>query len=291
MHVGEGCEESLREENTEELDNKPPLYQDLGMEKGTSVATLQERVALITGAGRGIGAAEAVRLAQAGARVAVLDLSEDHCWETVQRVQDVGVEAIAVACDVARPEQVKSAVSRVVEHFGRLDILVNNAGILRDNLLFRMSDDEWDTVIAIHLKGSFLCSREAQKYMVKQRYGKIVMTSSISALGNRGQVNYAAAKAGLQGLMRTMAIELGPFNINVNAVAPGWIETDMLIQAAQGLGTSMDVLREQFAKEIPLRRLGQPHDVANVVAFLVSDEASYINGETIYVAGGPVGVL
>ena len=227
-----------QKEYTEELDNKPPLYQDLGMEKGTSVATLQERVALVTGAGRGIGAAEAVRLAQAGARVAVLDLSEDHCWETVQRVQDVGGEALAVACDVARPEQVKSAVSRVVEHFGRLDILVNNAGILRDNLLFRMSDTDWDAVIAIHLKGSFLCSREVQRYMVEQRYGKIVMTSSISALGNKGQVNYAAAKAGLQGLMRTMAIELGPFNINVNAVAPGWIETDMLIEAARGLGTA-----------------------------------------------------
>ena len=218
------------------------------MEKGTSVATLQERVALVTGAGRGIGAAEAVRFARDGAMVAVLDLSEDQCWETVQRVQDMGGEALAVACDVAQPDQVKSAVSRVVEHFGRLDILVNNAGILRDNLLFRMSDADWDAVIAIHLKGSFLCSRAAQRYMVEQRYGKIVMTSSISALGNKGQVNYAAAKAGLQGLMRTMAIELGPFNINVNAVAPGWIETDMLVQAAQGLGTSMDVLREQFAK-------------------------------------------
>ena len=255
------------------------------------MVTLQERVALVTGAGRGIGAAEAVRLAQAGARVAVLDLSEDHCWETVQRVHDAGGEALALACDVAQPEQVKNAITQVVEHFGRLDILVNNAGILRDNLLFRMSDDEWDAVIAIHLKGSFLCSREAQKYMVKQRYGKIVLTSSISALGNRGQVNYAAAKAGLQGLTRTMAIELGPFNINVNAVAPGWIETEMLVQAAKGLGTSMDVLREQFAKDIPLRRLGRPEDIANVVAFLVSDEASYINGETIYVAGGPVGVL
>jgi 3-oxoacyl-[acyl-carrier protein] reductase len=261
------------------------------MEKGTAVVTLHERVALVTGAGRGIGAAEAVRLAQAGAKVAVLDLSEDHCWDTVQRVQDVGADAIAVGCDVARPDQVTRAITQVVEHFGRLDILVNNAGILRDNLLFRMSDDEWDAVIATHLKGSFLCAREAQKYMVKQRYGKIVMTSSISALGNRGQANYAAAKAGLQGLTRTMAIELGPFNINVNAVAPGWIETDMLIQAAQGLGTSMDVLREQLAKEIPLRRLGQPQDIANVVAFLVSDEASYINGETIYVAGGPAGVL
>jgi 3-oxoacyl-[acyl-carrier protein] reductase len=275
-------------ETKREMNTMPAHH---GGEKGTSVATLPERVALVTGAGRGIGAAEAVRLAQAGAKVAVLDLSEDHCWETVERVRDLGADAIAVGCDVARTDQVTRAITRVVEHFGRLDILVNNAGILRDNLLFRMSDDEWDAVISIHLKGSFLCAREAQKYMVKQRYGKIVMTSSISALGNRGQANYAAAKAGLQGLTRTMAIELGPFNINVNAVAPGWIETDMLIQAARGLGTSMDVLREQLAKEIPLRRLGQPQDIANVVVFLVSDEASYINGETIYVAGGPVGVF
>src|SRR2546430_10069819 len=216
------------------------------------MATLQERVALVTGAGRGIGAAEAVRLAQAGARVAVLDLSEDHCWETVQRVQDVGAEAIAVGCDVARTDQVKRAITRVVEHFGRLDILVNNAGILRDNLLFRMNDDEWDAVIAIHLKGSFLCSRAAQRYMVEQRYGKIVLTSSISALGNKGQVNYAAAKAGLQGLMRTMAIELGPFNINVNAVAPGWIQTEKLLQAAPGLRTRSAALSDLSCSEIPL---------------------------------------
>ena len=223
--------------------------------------------------------------------VAVLDLSEESCRETVQRVRDAGGDAIAVACDVSQADQVKRAITRVIAHFGHLDILVNNAGIIRDNLLFKMSDDDWDAVIDIHLKGSFLCSREAQRYMVEQRYGKIVMTSSISALGNKGQVNYAAAKAGLQGLMRTMAIELGPFNINVNAVAPGWIETDMLMQTAERLGTSMEVLREQFAREIPLRRMGRPEDIANVVAFLVSDDAAYISGQTIYVAGGPVGAM
>src|SRR5919202_6838721 len=215
------------------------------MEKGTSVATLHERVAVVTGAGRGIGAAEAVRLAQAGAKVAVLDLSEDRCWETVERVQDVGGEAIALGCDVARADQVTRAITQVVEHFGRLDILVNNAGILRDNLLFRMSDDEWDAVMATHLKGSFLCSREAQKYMVKQRYGKIVMTSSISALGNRGQANYAAAKAGLQGLTRTLAIELGPFNIHYNAVAPGFIETRMTQAVAARLGVDWEAWKAE----------------------------------------------
>jgi len=154
-----------------------------------------------------------------------------------------------------------------------------------------MTDDEWDTVLDIHLKGSFICSREAQVYMVKQRYGKIVMTSSITALGNRGQSNYSAAKAGLQGMARSMAIELGPFNINVNVVAPGWIVTDMLRQMAERMGTSLEALENDISKSIALRRLGRPEDIANVVNFLVSDEAAYINGQTIYVSGGPVGVL
>jgi 3-oxoacyl-[acyl-carrier protein] reductase len=163
--------------------------------------------------------------------------------------------------------------------------------VLRDNLLFRMTDDDWDTVLDIHLKGSFICSRQAQVYMVKQRYGKIVMTSSIGALGNRGQANYSAAKAGLQGMARTLALELGPFNITVNAVAPGWIVTDMLRQMAARLDKSADELEHEISQGIPLRRLGQPEDIANVVAFLVSDEAGYINGQTIYVAGGPAGNL
>jgi 3-oxoacyl-[acyl-carrier protein] reductase len=250
---------------------------------------LNERVALVTGAGRGIGAAEAIKMAEEGALVAVLDIADERCEETVHRIHSKGGTAIAIECDVSRVDQVKRAVSHVVEHFGRLDILVNNAGVIRDNLLFRMSDEDWQMVIDIHLTGSFLCSREAQKYMVPQRYGKIVMTSSISALGNRGQVNYAAAKAGLMGMARTLAIELGPYNINVNAVAPGWIETDMLAQTAERMGSTLDLMREQFSKEIPLRRMGLPQDVANVVAFLVSDEAAYISGETIFVAGGPVG--
>jgi len=192
---------------------------------------------------------------------------------------------------VTNSQRVKESMAHVVDHFGRLDILINNAGVLRDNLLFRMSDEEWDTVVDIHLKGSFICAREAQVYMVKQRYGKIVMTSSITSLGNRGQSNYSAAKAGLQGMARTMAIELGPFNINVNVVAPGWIVTDMLRQMADRMGTSLEALENDISKTIALRRLGRPEDIANVVNFLVSDEASYINGQTIYVSGGPVGVL
>jgi 3-oxoacyl-[acyl-carrier protein] reductase len=251
------------------------------------VGKLDGRVAIVTGAGRGIGAAEAIKLAQEGANVAVLDLSAEAGQDTVMAIRDVGQKAIAVACDVSSSKQVGAAFEEVANHFGRIDILVNNAGLLRDNLLFKMSEDDWDKVIDVHLKGSFLCSQAVQQYMVEQEYGKIVMTSSIVALGNKGQVNYSAAKAGLQAMARTLALELGRFNINVNAVAPGWIETEMTKEAAERVGITMEDMKERFAKNIPLRRFGRPEDVANVVAFLVSDEASYISGETIYVAGGP----
>jgi 3-oxoacyl-[acyl-carrier protein] reductase len=251
------------------------------------VGKLDGRVAIVTGAGRGIGAAEAIKLAQEGANVAVLDLSAEAGQDTVMAVRDVGQEAIAIACDVSSSKQVGAAFEEVAHHFGHIDILVNNAGLLRDNLLFKMSEDDWDKVLDVHLKGSFLCSQAVQQYMVEQEYGKIIMTSSIVALGNKGQVNYSAAKAGLQAMARTLALELGRFNINVNAVAPGWIETEMTKEAAERVGITMEDMKERFAKNIPLRRFGRPEDVANVVAFLVSDEASYISGETIYVAGGP----
>jgi 3-oxoacyl-[acyl-carrier protein] reductase len=248
---------------------------------------LDGRVAVITGAGRGIGAAEAVRLAQDGANVAVLDLTEEAGRETVAAVEAAGAEGLAVACDVSKGDQVTAAFDKVGERFGRVDILVNNAGIIRDNQLFKMSEDDWDAVIDVHLKGAFLCTKAAQKYMVEQQYGKVVMTSSIVALGNKGQVNYSSAKAGLQAMARTLALELGRFNINVNAVAPGWIETEMTREAAERVGMTMEDMKEQFSKNIPLKRFGRVDDIANVVAFLVSDEASYISGETIYVAGGP----
>jgi 3-oxoacyl-[acyl-carrier protein] reductase len=179
----------------------------------------------------------------------------------------------------------------VLARFGRLDILVNNAGILRDNLLFKMSDADWDDVMAVHLRGAFLCSRAAQKPMVEQRYGRIVSLSSVSALGNRGQANYAAAKAGLQGFTRTLAIELGPFGITVNAVAPGLIETEMTRATARRLEVSFEQFQEEAAPRIALRRFGQPSEVAAVIAFLVSDDATYVSGQVIYVAGGPAGAL
>lgn len=248
---------------------------------------LDGRVAVVTGAGRGIGAGEAIKLAQEGANVAVLDLTEEACEETVEAIRAMGSKALAVGCDVSNSKEVTVAFEKIADHFGRIDILVNNAGLLRDNLLFKMTEDDWDLVLDVHLKGSFLCSQAVQKYMVDQGYGKIVMTSSIVALGNKGQANYSSAKAAVQALARTLALELGRFNINVNAVAPGWIETEMTKEAAERVGMSMEEMKERFAKNIPLRRFGRVEDVANVVAFLVSDEASYISGETIYVAGGP----
>jgi 3-oxoacyl-[acyl-carrier protein] reductase len=248
---------------------------------------LDGRVAVVTGAGRGIGAAEAVKMAQEGAKIAVLDLSAEAGQDTVEAVQEAGGKAIAVACDVSSSKQVGAAFEEVAHRFGRIDILVNNAGLLRDNLLFKMTEDDWDKVLDVHLKGSFLCSQAVQKYMVEQQYGRIIMTSSIVALGNKGQVNYSAAKAGLQAMARTLALELGRFNVTVNAVAPGWIETEMTKEAAERVGLTMEDMKERFAKNIPLKRFGKPEDVANVVAFLASEEASYISGETIYVAGGP----
>jgi 3-oxoacyl-[acyl-carrier protein] reductase len=248
---------------------------------------LDGRVAVVTGAGRGIGAAEAIKMAQEGAEIAVLDLSAEAGQATVATIKKAGGEAVAIACDVSSAKQVGAAFEEVANRFGRIDILVNNAGLLRDNLLFKMSEDDWDKVLDVHLKGSFLCSQAVQQYMVEQEYGRIIMTSSIVALGNKGQVNYSAAKAGLQAMARTLALELGRFNVTVNAVAPGWIETEMTKEAAERVGITMEDMKERFAKNIPLKRFGKPEDVANVVAFLASDEASYISGETIYVAGGP----
>lgn len=247
---------------------------------------LEGKVAIVTGAARGIGAATAKRLAAEGARVGVLDLEAEFCRETVAMIRQNGGEADTFSCNVTDAAQVEAAFTEVVSKYGRLDILVNNAGIIRDNLLFRMTEEDWDTVMSVHLKGSFLCSRAAQNYMVKQKYGKIVNTSSTSALGNRGQANYSAAKAGLQGFTKTLAIELGPFNINVNAVAPGFIATEMTKQTAERVGLDFEESKRLASVQIPLRRVGEPEDVANVVAFLVSDDASYVSGQIIYVDGG-----
>jgi 3-oxoacyl-[acyl-carrier protein] reductase len=250
---------------------------------------LDGRVAFLTGAGRGIGAATAAKLASEGAAVAVTDMDIGPAEETADQIRSAGGQAIAIAVDVTNREQVEAAAARTAEELGRLDILVAVAGITRDNLLFKMTDDEWDGVIDTHLKGSFIAARATQKYMVEQRYGKMIFTSSTSALGNRGQANYSTAKAGLQGLTRTLSIELGPFNINVNAVAPGFIETRMTQAVAERMGVDWEQFKKDRAAQIPVRRSGKPEDVANVVAFLVSDESSFVSGQIIYIAGGPRG--
>lgn len=244
--------------------------------------SFEGKVALITGGGRGIGAATAQKFASGGAKVAVSDLDEGPAREVAQPLG-----GIAIACNVTQRESVEAMVERTVRELGRLDILVTCAGIIRDNLLFKMTDDDWDAVIDTHLKGTFMCARAAQKHMVGQKYGKMVFLSSISALGNRGQANYSAAKAGLQGMARTLAIELGPFNVNVNAVAPGFVETRMTRATAERMGVDFEAFKLGVASQVPLQRVGQPEDIANVIAFLCSDESDYVSGQTIYVRGGP----
>ena len=249
---------------------------------------MTDRIAIVTGSARGIGAATARRLAADGMAVAVLDLDEAACAGTVKEIADAGGRALAVGADVSKSDQVASAVERVAAELGAPTVLVNNAGLIRDNLLFKMSDDDWDTVLGVHLRGSFLMSRAAQKYMVDQHYGRIVNLSSSSALGNRGQVNYSAAKAGLQGFTKTLAIELGPFGITANAVAPGFIATDMTAATAERVGMSFEDFKKAAADRIPVRRVGQAEDVANTISFLVSEGAGFVSGQVIYVAGGPL---
>jgi 3-oxoacyl-[acyl-carrier protein] reductase len=247
---------------------------------------VQDRVALVTGAAQGIGAAIARRLAADGARVGVLDLAEPAAQSVVDEITAAGGAAVALSADVSKRDQVQAAVGRLVGEYGALHILVNNAGVLRDNLLFKMSDDDWTTVMEVHLRGAFLCSQIAQKHMVEARYGRIVSMSSTSALGNRGQANYATAKAGLQGFTKTLAIELGPFGVTANAIAPGFIETAMTKATAERIGTTIEQMRDQVASSIPVRRGGLPEDVANAVRFFAGEEAGYVTGQVIYVDGG-----
>ena len=245
------------------------------------------RTAIVTGAARGIGAAVAKRLSSDGFAVAILDLDEGACATTRDEIVASGGRAIGVGVDVADEEAVASAVARVAEELGAPSVLVNNAGITRDNLLFKMTASDWDAVMNVHLRGAFLMSRATQRYMTEAGWGRIVNLSSTSALGNRGQANYSAAKAGLQGFTKTLAIELGKFGVTVNAIAPGFIETSMTADTAERMGISFEDFKKGAAKQIPVARVGQPEDIAAVVSFFARDDASFVSGQVIYVAGGP----
>jgi 3-oxoacyl-[acyl-carrier protein] reductase len=249
---------------------------------------MPQRIAIVTGAARGIGAGTAKRLAADGLAVAVLDLNAEDGARTVGEIEEAGGKAIAVGADVSNADAVSAAVEKVAAELGEPTVLVNNAGVTRDNLLFKMAETDWDTVMNVHLRGAFLMTRAVQKYMVAAKWGRIVNLSSTSAVGNRGQVNYSTAKAGLQGLTKTLALELGKFGITANAVAPGFVVTDMTAATASRLGLSFEDFQAAAAKGIPVQRVGQAEDIANVVSFFVSEASGFISGQVLYAAGGPV---
>ncbi|MDQ4118263.1 MAG: 3-oxoacyl-ACP reductase FabG [Actinomycetota bacterium] len=247
----------------------------------------QRRTAVVTGSARGIGAATAVRLAADGLAVAVVDLDESATKGTVEAIESAGGTAVGVGADVSDAAAVDAAVATVVEKLGPPTVLINNAGITKDNLLFKMTDQDWDAVMGVHLRGSFLMTRAVQKHMVDAGWGRVVNLSSTSALGNRGQANYSTAKAGLQGFTKTLAIELGRFGVTANCIAPGFIASDMTKATAERLGVDWDDFVAMRAKEIPVQRAGEVEDIANMVSFFVDERSGFVSGQVIYVAGGP----
>lgn len=249
--------------------------------------TEQQRTAIVTGAGRGIGAEIARRLASDGFNVAGIDLDQAGLDALTAEQTAAGRKAIGIVADISDESAVDSAVARTADELGPPVVVVNNAGIIRDNLLFKMAVSDWDQVMNVHLRGSFLVSRAAQKHMVEAKWGRVINLSSTSALGNRGQANYSAAKAGLQGFTKTLALELGPFGITANAIAPGFIETEMTASTAARMGVSFDDFTAKAAAAIPVRRTGKPADIANAVSFFASEAAGFVSGQVLYVAGGP----
>ena len=245
--------------------------------------TSDSKAAIVTGSARGIGKAIALRLAEAGYNIVVSDIIEETARETAKEIEDrFGVKTLVVTADVSKAEDAENLIKQTVDTFGAVDVLVNNAGVTRDNLAIRMSEKDWDMVLNINLKGTFLCSQAAAKVMMKKRSGSIVNISSVSGiLGTAGQANYASSKAGVIALTKALARELGPRNITVNAIAPGFILTEMTEQLP-------DKVKEEYLKQIPLNRAGTPEDIARVVEFLISPSASYITGTVIVVSGGMV---
>ncbi|BCB04091.1 3-oxoacyl-ACP reductase FabG [Bacillus sp. KH172YL63] len=248
---------------------------------------LENQVAIITGASRGIGREISIKLALDGATVYLVDIQEQALMETYHQFMEENLSVMAITADVTNEAEVEKLYAKVEADHGKVDILINNAGIIRDNLLYKMSSADWDDVMNVHLKGTFLCSKYAQKSMVKNQYGRIINLSSVSALGSRGQANYAAAKAGIQGFTKTLAIELGKYNITVNAIAPGFIMTDMTKAVAERLGIPFEELIEAKVKHIPVNRAGTPEDIAQAASFFASPDSSFISGQVLYVAGGP----
>jgi 3-oxoacyl-[acyl-carrier protein] reductase len=245
------------------------------------------KVAFITGGSRGIGKGIVELFAQEGAKIAIIDVNEEALSQTTSEFREKGYDIYSKVASVVEADQVEAAVKEVYDQFGSVDILVNNAGVIRDNLFYKMTDSDWQIVMDVHLKGSFNVARAVQKYMVENKYGRIINISSTSALGNRGQANYATAKAGLQGFTKTLAIELGRYGITANSVAPGFIETEMTKETASRIGITFDQLIEASVSKIPVGRSGKPSDIANAVAFFADEKSSFVNGQVIYVAGGP----
>ncbi|MBE7324768.1 3-oxoacyl-ACP reductase FabG [Nocardioides sp. Y6] len=255
----------------------------------TTAPSAASRVAVVTGAARGIGKGIAQRLATDGFAVAVVDLDEAACVAVADEITAAGGNALGLGIDVADETAVEEGVARITTELGPPTALVNNAGIIRDNLLFKMSTSDWDSVMDVHLRGSFLMSRATQKHMTEAGWGRIVNLSSTSALGNRGQTNYSAAKAGIQGFTKSLALELGRYGVTANAIAPGFIETEMTEATAERMGMSFEELKAYAVKDIPVARTGKPADIAHTVSFFLSEEAGFVSGQVIYVAGGPKG--
>jgi 3-oxoacyl-[acyl-carrier protein] reductase len=247
------------------------------MEKGL---TLKGKVALVTGGAQGIGKAVALLLARNGADVIVSDINLEKAEETAKEIEAIGSKTVAIKTDVANLNDVEQMIHSIMEQFGKIDILVNNAGITRDKLILRMTEEDWDAVLNINLKGTFHCTKAAVRHMAKQRYGKIVNIASVTGeMGNAGQANYAASKAGVMGFTKTVAREFAQRGINVNAIAPGYIQTPMTENLPEKA-------KEELKRLIPMDRLGQAEDVAEAVLFLVSEASSYITGQVLNVNGG-----
>ena len=244
------------------------------------------RVAIVTGAARGIGSAIALRRAADGMAVGVVDLDEQGSQRTAKEIVENGGRALPLGADVADERAAGDAVRQTAAELGPVTVLVNSAGIIRDNLIFRMSTADWDAVMDVHLRGAFLMTRAAQTHMTQEKWGRIVNISSTSALGNRGQANYAAAKAGLIGFTKTLALELGRFGVTANAIAPGFVETDMTQASAARQGLDYEEWKLAASREIPMGRIGKPEDIAAVASFLCREEANYVSGQVIYVNGG-----